>query len=161
MKAGDAVLRFAEPVTLACGHIMYVRPSHVPQPGVLLWCGRCKSDTHLPFPMRKDVDGKPVPGDWYWKCLRGSNCNGGQHGHGSSMTNAQYAAARHSRKYPTHEIWLISPRGIVTDRWGPDSYGAPEPLWRTSAGVVMWTPKEGKGGERSAGKGSQTPDGTG
>lgn len=140
-----------EPVTLACGHIMRVRPSHIPKPGVLMWCGRCRANTHMPFPLKLDVDGKPVLGDWSWKCLRGSNCNGGQHGHGSSETNARYAAGRHSRKYPTHEIWLISPRGIVVDRWGPDTYGAPEPLWHTSTGIAMWTAKEVKSGDRSSG----------
>jgi hypothetical protein len=49
-----------------------------------------------------------------------------------------YAASRHSLKYPVHEIWLISPVGVVTQRWGLDSWGAPEPLFTTKDGVAMW-----------------------
>lgn len=139
---GEAVNRHTVGSVLACGHILYTTPTRAPRPGVLMWCARCKGNTHFPFPMELDLDGNPAPGEWTWKCLMGKNCNGGQHGHGASRDATKYAAGRHSRKYPTHEIWLISPTGVVDERWGPDTYGAPEPLWHTPSGVAMWREKE-------------------
>lgn len=123
-------------VPLVCGHRMRVRPSQRPVPGVLLWCGLCGDYTHSPFPLEANKHGERVLGEWRWKCLTNRRCNSGQHGHGNSETNAMYAATRHSHKYPTHEVWLISPRGVVAKRWGPDSWGAPEPLWKN--GVATW-----------------------
>lgn len=130
-----------EDVPLACGHVMRLRPAHKPLPGTLVWCGLCKSYTHRPFPLKRDLDGLPVPFEWHWKCLTNNRCNTAQTGHGASEENAKYSAARHSQRHPTHEVWLIGPTGAVVERWGPDSLGAPAPLWETKAGVVMWKPK--------------------
>ena len=117
---------------------MLVRGGQRPVPGVLLWCKACAGRSHVPFSLEINKHGETVLGEWRWKCLTGRRCNSGRHGHGSSEINAMYAAGRHSRKYPLHEIWLITPWGMVEQRWGPDSWGAPEPLFTTKDGVVMW-----------------------
>lgn len=123
-------------VLLACGHTIRLRPSHRPVPGKLIFCMRCNGYSHLPFPLKRDVDGRPVLGEWRWKCMTGKSCGGGQHGHGQSRSNALYAASRHSQNHPEHEVWLIDPHGRVTDRWGGSADDVGQPLWVN--GVAIW-----------------------
>lgn len=152
------------PVLLACGHRVLFRPSHRPPYGHLAWCQQCGAYSHQPFPMPRNSAGEPVPGEWRWRCATGNRCNGGQHDHGSSETNARYAGSRHSRAHPKHEVWLISPYGVVTERWG-DALGTETmPLFNTY-GIAYWKGREdgGKAQEgihRQAASGRESP-GTG
>jgi hypothetical protein len=130
-----------EPVQLVCGHEMRLRPTHWPKPGELLWCPLCRLETHRRFPTRFDKAGNIIPEQWHWICKTHNTCNSGCHEYGMDRVGARMSSYRHGRKYPLHEVWLISPDGVVVERWGPQSLGAPAPLWTTSAGVAMWTKK--------------------
>lgn len=125
-----------EPVTAACGHVFLFRPSHTPESGSEFYCRKCNGNTHVPFPLELDIDLKPVRGEWRWKCQSNGGCNSGRRKHGQSYENALYAATRHSRKYPTHHVWLISPEGVVAKRWGGDAYDAGTPI--VINGIARW-----------------------
>jgi hypothetical protein len=127
----------AIPVSLACGHEIRLRPAHFPEPGRLVYCVRCSGYSHRPFPLELDLDRKPVPGDWRWRCLTAGGCNSGRQRHGQSRENALYAATQHTRRHHGHEVWLIDPWGRVVDRWGlSDESAAQDPLWVD--GVAIW-----------------------
>jgi hypothetical protein len=106
-------------VTLACGHSYWSYKTHTPDPGVIIWCVRCKKNTHRPFPMKLDSAGESIEGDWTWHCASNGRCNGGgSHKTGLSAELAVHAARRHGRAHPEHEVWLVDPRGVVVERWG-------------------------------------------
>ena len=118
----------------------------MPEPGVLLFCVLCNGYSHLPFPLKKDVDGKPVIGEWRWHCRTNGGCNSGRQLAGHSRENALYAGSRHSRMHPLHEVWLIDPEGRVAERWGGSIYDAGTPLWVN--GIAVWKQPDAEAKER-------------
>lgn len=123
-------------VALACGHSIRLRPSHVPEPGKFVFCVKCDGYSHRPFPLRLDVDKKPILDEWRWQCVSNPGCNNGRRRYGQSRENALYAASQHSRRRPEHEVWLIDPQGRVAERWGGSLDDAGQPLWVND--IAVW-----------------------
>lgn len=141
-----------EPFTLECGHIMRLRPSVQPKPGELLWCPLCRKDTHRLFTPESDKAGNVIPIEWHWICKKHNACNSGNRKFGQDSQRAKSSAYLHGRKYPLHEVWVISPDGKVTERWGPDSLEAPEPLFGKTKDQMRESRRSGSANVKSGRK---------
>lgn len=109
------------PVRMSCGHYQFFRSRDPqPSPGDYMYCMQCRKQTHCPYPMPLDVDGKPRKGEWRWLCTT-KTCHGGpSKNHGQNAAGALHAASRHIRSHPYHFIHVIKPDGVISDRFGRD-----------------------------------------
>lgn len=101
------------PIPMACGHKFLFIKSRVPKPGVLVRCGPCRDLTYLPF---------PECSEWRYACVDG-NCRHGVRVCGISRENAVLRGSDHVKAHPEHVVWIISPAGVVVERWNIEGQG--------------------------------------
>jgi hypothetical protein len=102
---------------MVCGHAFFSYKTLEPKPGENIWCSKCQEYSHIPFPLPQDSASSPLPREWQWVCATSSRCNMGDHNTGASAELALRGGTEHGRKHAEHEIWLISPQGVVVARW--------------------------------------------
>ncbi len=102
-------------VVLACGCLYTIPPFRsryaIVQPGQEIYCFRHMVKTHRPM---------EELGYWHWLCVTNYRCGGQSRNTGLSNALCVERASAHTRKYPQHEVWVIQPDGIVSERWYPN-----------------------------------------
>lgn len=102
---------------MACGHWMrYEAYVAGPEEGDFLYCAQCMRPTYYPYQMKRDVDLKPVLGEYRWKCVN-SHCPVTRK-FGQDKAGAIHDASKHVQRYPTHYLHVIAPNGFIVARFG-------------------------------------------
>jgi hypothetical protein len=104
-------------IRLACGHPWRITRGTLPLQGELLVCGECKETTHRLYDVMRDSTGEPHD-VWRWRCTT-EKCRRARRV-GMSHSLAVIEASAHARSRPTHDVHVIDPQGLVTDRFGSD-----------------------------------------
>lgn len=107
---------------LVCGHVFHAG-MHPVNPGDLLYCMHCRNVSHIKFPVRRDVDGKPLE-RWYWHCSCRAEL---RPGHWEKHIVEQRARDHH-RRYPDHEIHIVDKNGVIVQVWNMPAPLFAEPL---------------------------------
>lgn len=120
----NAIERKQIPILMVCKHHCWYKAGQVPGYGEEVYCIRCMGYTHRPFPGERDSEGVEWKAEWRWLCRR-VRCLRGIQSEGAYKLDAIRKASRHVQKYSTHEVWVISPEGVVIERWVPAQSALP------------------------------------
>ena len=117
--------RVLHPVRMSCGHYQHFRAQDSkPSPGDYMFCMQCQEQTHCPYPLDLDVDGRPQKGEWRWYCIAKACRGGPSRKYGTDAPGAIHAASKHIRNHPHHFVHVIRPDGVILHRFGQDPYDA-------------------------------------